>query len=164
MCACSSQAGTAAWEYGLCYPGWHRPHANVFQCLEKRFHEAGSVTSVAHVNAGRPWTVRTPTNDGTIIAAVEWEPWRSSWNITWELEVSQQRVLRVLHDDQLHPYHYLWSAHLFPDDCPLQMKFCKWLRHQHTADELFLHTILWTGEACFMHEGMFNIHNSHLWA
>jgi hypothetical protein len=44
------------------------------------------------------------------------------------------------------------------------MQFCKWLRQQHAADELFLHKILWRDEACFTREGVFNVHNSHLWA
>jgi hypothetical protein len=44
------------------------------------------------------------------------------------------------------------------------MLFCEWLRHQHAADELFLHNILWTDEACFTREGVFNIHNSDFWA
>jgi hypothetical protein len=44
------------------------------------------------------------------------------------------------------------------------MQICEWLRHQHVADELFLHNILWAGEAFSTHEGVFNVHNSHLWA
>jgi hypothetical protein len=44
------------------------------------------------------------------------------------------------------------------------MKFCEWLQHEHAADELFLHNILWTDEACFIREGVFNIHNSDFWA
>jgi hypothetical protein len=43
------------------------------------------------------------------------------------------------------------------------MKFCE-LLHQHAADELFSHNILWTDEACFTRDGVFNVHNSHLWA
>jgi hypothetical protein len=35
---------------------------------------------------------------------------------------------------------------------------------QHTADELFLHNILWVNEACFTCEDMFSVHNSHRWA
>jgi hypothetical protein len=34
------------------------------------------------------------------------------------------------------------------------------------ANELFLHiftSILWTYEVCFTREGVFNVHNSHLW-
>lgn len=53
-------------------------------------------------------------------------------------------ILKVLCDNQLHPYHKFWSAHLFPDNRPLQMQVCKWLRHQHTTDELLLNNILWT--------------------
>jgi hypothetical protein len=44
------------------------------------------------------------------------------------------------------------------------MQFCEWLQHQHAADELFLHNILWSDEACFTREGVFNVHNSHVWA
>jgi hypothetical protein len=35
---------------------------------------------------------------------------------------------------------------------------------QHAADELFVHNILQTDKACFTCEGVFNVHNSHLWA
>jgi hypothetical protein len=34
-------------------------------------------------------------------------------------------------------------AHLYPDDRPLRIQICERLHH-HTADELFLHSILWT--------------------
>jgi hypothetical protein len=44
------------------------------------------------------------------------------------------------------------------------MQFCDWLRHQHATDELILHDILWTDEACFTREGVFNVLNSHFWA
>jgi hypothetical protein len=98
-----------------------------------------------------------------IIAAVEQESWRSSRDIARELGLSQLRVLEVLHNDQLYPYHYFRSAHLFPDNHSLWMQFWEWLRHQHAADELFLQ-ILWTDEACFTREGVLNVYNSHLWA
>jgi hypothetical protein len=161
--ACNSRAGTAARECALRYPGRRHPDANVFRRLEQRLRETGRVTSTAHVNADRPRTVRTPANEDTIIAAAEREPWRSSRDIAKEFGLSQPSVLKVLHDDQLHSYHYSRSAHLFPDDRPLQMQFYEWL-HQHAADELLLHNILWwTDEACFTREGVLSVH-SHLWA
>jgi hypothetical protein len=46
----------------------------------------------------------------------------------------------------------------------LSVQFCEWLRHQNAADELFLHNVLWTDEAYFTREGVFNVHNSYLWA
>jgi hypothetical protein len=132
----------------------------MFRRLEQRLRG----TTTALVNAGRPRTVRTPANEDDIISAVEREPWRSSRDIARELGLSQPRVLEVLHGDQLHPYHYSRSAHLVPDDRPLRMQFCEWLRHRYAADKFFLHNILWTDEACFTREGVFNVHNSHLWA
>jgi hypothetical protein len=104
--ACYSRAGTAAREYALRYPGRRHPDANVFRRLEQGLRETGSVTPTALVNAGRPRTVQTPANEDDIITVVEREPWRSSRDIARELGLSQQRVLEVLHDDQLHPYHY----------------------------------------------------------
>jgi hypothetical protein len=97
---------------------------NVLPQLEQCLCEKGNITPSAHVNAGHSQT----TNDA-IIAAVEQEPWRSSQHMAQELGLSQLRVLEEL-DDELHPFQYLWSMNLFPDDCPLQMKFYKWL-HQH---------------------------------
>jgi hypothetical protein len=44
------------------------------------------------------------------------------------------------------------------------MTFCEWLQHQHATDELILLNILLRDEACFTCEGVFNTHNSHIWA
>jgi hypothetical protein len=84
----------------------------VFRRQKQRLRERGSVTPTALVNAGRPRTVRTPANEDAITAAVEREPWKSSRDIARELGLSQQRGLEVLHDDQLHSYHYSPGAHV----------------------------------------------------
>lgn len=42
--ACNNWAGTAAWEYALCYPAWCHPDAEVFWQLEHHLREKGSVT------------------------------------------------------------------------------------------------------------------------
>jgi hypothetical protein len=80
-------------------------------------------------------------------------PWRNSRHISRELRRSQLRILKVFHDDQLQPYRHT-----------PRMQFCEWLRHQHTAGELVLRNILWADELCFTRKGVFNVHNSHLWA
>jgi hypothetical protein len=48
-------------------------------------------------------------NGNAIIAVVEQNQWRGTSDITQELGLSQLRALEVLHDDQFHAYHYLWS-------------------------------------------------------
>jgi hypothetical protein len=129
--ACNRRAARG---YALRFPGRRHPDSNVFRRLEQRLPEIGSVTTTALVNAGHPRTVRTPAKEDAIIAAVEREPWRSC-DIPRELGLSQPRVLEVLNDNQLHPYHYSRSAHLFSVDRPLRMQFYE-LLHQHAADEL----------------------------
>jgi predicted transcriptional regulator len=46
-------------------------------------------------------------NKDDIIAAVERQPQRSSHDIARELGLSPNRVLNLLHDNELHSYHYL---------------------------------------------------------
>jgi hypothetical protein len=116
--ACNSRAGTAAWGYALLYLGWCNQDANVFRWMEQCLCVAGSVTPTELVNTGHPQTVQTWANEDAIIAAVEQEPWRSSRNITQVLGLPQPRVLKVLHDNQLHPYHYLQSSHVCTWDKP----------------------------------------------
>jgi non-homologous end joining protein Ku len=55
--------------------GRRHPGTNVFQHLEQHLRETGSVKLVALVIASRPRTVRTPSSEDGIIAAVESEPW-----------------------------------------------------------------------------------------
>jgi hypothetical protein len=57
------------------------------------------------------------------VAVVERGPWRSSRDIARELELSQQRVLELRHDDQLHQYHYARKENLLSDYRPVWMNF-----------------------------------------
>jgi hypothetical protein len=106
--------------------------------------------------------IRTPANEDTITAAVEQKPWRSSCDITWELGLAQLRDIKLLHDNQLHPHHYLQNAFLFPDDYIPWMQFAKWL-HQHTVDEIFC--IAFCGQTTHvLHMRVCSATISHLWA
>jgi hypothetical protein len=42
------------------YPSRRHPGANVFRLFQQLIRETGSVTAMAHANAGRLRTVRTP--------------------------------------------------------------------------------------------------------
>jgi hypothetical protein len=68
---CNSQAGTAAREYVLRYPGQHHPDENVFQRLEQRQRKTRKCNTMTRISAGHSCTERTPANEDTIIAAVE---------------------------------------------------------------------------------------------
>jgi hypothetical protein len=66
LSTCNSRAGVAEREYPL-----RHQNANVFRRLEQRLCETGSVTRKGRLNAGRPWILRTPTNEDATTAAVE---------------------------------------------------------------------------------------------
>jgi hypothetical protein len=72
--------------------------------------ETESETPTAHVNAGRPWTVRTATDEDVIFSPVE----RGTRDVAGEFGLSRQMALESLYDDQLQ------SADLFPDDTILR--------------------------------------------
>lgn len=59
----------------------------------------------------------------------------------------------------LHPYHYQRTQELLPRDFPPRIELCRWiLGHQN-----LLSKILWSDEATFTRNKVFNIHNTHFW-
>lgn len=94
LSACNRQTGTDTQEYT-------HLDTNVLWWLQQHLCQTWSITPVAYVNAGHPWTVWTPANEDAIIAAMEWVLWRSSHDLSWQLGLSQLRVLEVLLYNQL---------------------------------------------------------------
>jgi hypothetical protein len=70
-------------------PSRHLPDAEILRRLGQRFHEIGSVTRTALVNAGRPEILRTPANEDGIITFVKPEQWTSCRHITREVGAVQ---------------------------------------------------------------------------
>lgn len=64
----------------------------------------------------------------------------------------------------LHPYHYRRVQALEENDPPQRMLFARWFLQQYRADHSFVERILYTDEASFTREGIFNFHNNHFYA
>ncbi|KAJ8893705.1 hypothetical protein PR048_006305 [Dryococelus australis] len=79
------------------------------------------------------------------------------------LGVSHSLVLTILHDDGLYPYCYSAMHHLMERDRPRRLEYCQRMLTSLQQDPDFVGHILWTDEAQFTHEGIFNWHNSHYW-
>lgn len=77
---------------------------------------------------------------------------------------SQSTVWRILHEMLLYPYHIQRVQALEERDFPLRREFCNWLEEQRVAVENFEKRILFTDEAGFTRNGIFNFHNNHVWA
>jgi hypothetical protein len=80
------------------------------------------------------------------------------------LGVEHQAVHLILQDEDLYPHHYSWVQDLMPHDYHHHHQYCKWLLREHERNPGYLEHILWSNKAVFTHKGVFNGHNSHLWA
>jgi hypothetical protein len=89
---------------------------------------------------------------------------RSTRGIARELGVEHCAVHLILQDEDLYPYHYSQVQGLMPHDYHHHLQYCEWLLREHEHVPGFLKHILWLDEATFTCEGVFNSHNSHLWA
>ncbi|GFU53973.1 uncharacterized protein TNCV_3442571 [Trichonephila clavipes] len=64
----------------------------------------------------------------------------------------------------MHPYHLQRVQAITPDDYPRRLNFATWYLQQTAENQTFPADVLFTDEATFTRSGMFNMHNSHLWA
>lgn len=160
---CRLNFAEAARLYAERYPQRRHPTRNVFQRLDQRLRETGSF-EVRNIDRGRPRTRRTPALEEQVLQQVEEEPRSSTRGIGQNLGATHTTVHQILVDDHLYPFHLNKVQGLLPNDYYNRITYCEWLLEKHDADEDFLRYILWTDEAIFTRDGIFNTHNSHEWA
>ncbi len=62
----------------------------------------------------------------------------------------------------MYPYHLTPVATILPGNLERQLNFCQWMVE---VEHVYLHNrILFSDESLFMQDGIFNLHNEHLWA
>ena len=66
---------------------------------------AGTFVSQEHVNTGRPRMIRTPQFEEDILNEISEHPEKSTRELVVQFDVDNITVWRVLHEQQLHPYH-----------------------------------------------------------
>ncbi|GFU93954.1 uncharacterized protein TNCV_1672171 [Trichonephila clavipes] len=102
-----------------------------------------------------------------VLDMVETTPSLSTTRVSlMEIGISYSSVWRILDDGALHPFHYQYVQSL--KECEL----CTSSRHFHSgtcSNELqnpnfFEASVLFTDEASFSREGIFNTHNRYSWA
>jgi hypothetical protein len=122
---------------------------NVIQMV-MRFNDcsSASVRHMAHINAGGPQTVQTWANEDAIIAAVKWAHAISHDNGT----IPSKCVRSTL----------WWSiASILLVECT---SVARWLSSMDAVLQMAMRsTHFYVTKACFTCEGVFHIHNSHLW-
>jgi hypothetical protein len=109
-------------------------------------------------------TRRTPALEEMVLDMVAQNPCRSTRGIARELGVEHRAIHLILQDKDLYPYHCSQVQGLIPHDYYHRLQYCEWLLREHEREPGFLEHILLSDEAALTRDGVFNSHNSYLWA
>ena len=99
-----------------------------------------------------------------VLHAVEEDTMTSTQWVAHRINVDQKTVWRILHNQQLHPYHPERVQAMCPEDFVSQVNFCRWFLHHRIDEPNFPWWILFTDEAKFTREDVINFHSSHVCA
>jgi hypothetical protein len=150
--------------YQEAFPNRPQPSFKIFGRLHARLSENGSFKSNLN-GQGRPSVVATPQLEVRVLNLVEENPSLSSRRIARQVGVrSHATILRILHSQQLYPYHIQRVQALLPGDNERRIEMCAWFQDKMRNNEDFLPKVLFTDEASFTRDGINNFHNNHVWA
>lgn len=144
------------------FPNRRIPCRKVFVNVHRNLRERGTLKFTE--KTGRVVSVGTLNNQERVLTAVEENPSTSVRRISLEHGISKSSVWRILHNQQLYPYHIQRVQCLTDRDFPPRFNLCQWFLQKIALFHLFLSNILFTDEAGFSREGIFNFHNNHCWA
>lgn len=145
------------------YPNRVLPAAKTFTNLHRRLAETGSFMRTRDI-PGRPRTARTPELEEAVLNAIDENPGTSTRIIADALNSTQATVWRILHDQQLYPYHIQRVQALLPRDFPQRINLCRWFLEKIAENPQFLNYVLFTDEANFSQSAITNFHNNHIWS
>ena len=140
------------------FPQRRLPSVKTFRAVDIRIRETGSVLPK------KPTSGRHRENEGAeeqILRQVEQNPSTSTRKIANDVQVSQSKVWRTLHEQGLYPFHLTKIQALEDADFPRRLTFCQWLENKENNERGFMKRILWSDESGFSRGGIFNCHNEH---
>lgn len=148
--------------YAERFPNRRCPSANTFQAVHNRLQETGRF-DVSMIDTGHSRTVRSVAFEEEVVERFEENPRTSTRAVGSAMNVSKNSVWRVLKGEGMHPFHLQKVHALKPQDYPRRVDCCRWFSHKSVDDPNFLKRVLFTDEASFNREGIFNSRNSHVW-
>ena len=140
------------------FPKRHHPSRRVF--IYKRRRETSSLQR-RHEGPGNMRTTRTSEFEEEVLGRVEADPTTSTHHVALEMGAAQSSMWRLLHELQLHPYHPRVCVLLVTDLAP-RVAPCQWVLQWIDRPD-YLRFMLFTDEASFHHDGIWNSWNTHVW-
>lgn len=114
------------------------------------------------MDRGRP--IRHRRGDSNILREIRRDPHTSIRRVAERTGRPATTVHRVLKTEGLHPYHFTPVQELEVFDPVARLEYCRVLLRKREEDPSFLKNILFTDEATFTKNGVFNYHNAHTWS
>ncbi|GFW50948.1 DUF4817 domain-containing protein [Trichonephila clavipes] len=139
--------------YAERYPVRRTPAHTMFARLHQQLCETGSFQKAAR---NRDRTARTELNEEIVLDMVETTPSLSTRGIANEIGISYNSVWSILDDSALHPFNYQRVQSLKECDFAPRLAFSQWYLQQRIANPFFAASVLFTDEASFSREGIFN--------
>lgn len=147
--------------YAERYPNRRCPSRTIFSRIHRRLRDHGVLE---YRSRERSSTDGSANSDERILDLVQRNPFLSTRRIATMLQVPQTRVWRVLHTENLHPYHFTPVQELTSNDKLLRAEFCRSLLLRDETERNYFARIFWTDEAQFTRDGVTNFHNLHQWS
>ncbi|KAJ1531324.1 hypothetical protein ONE63_000008 [Megalurothrips usitatus] len=145
--------------YAQKHPGRAQPDRRFFGKIHSNLRESGR----RFVDPPRARPVRDNV-ELQVLAQVDDNPHTSTRKIAANVGCSHGTVMHVLNEQLLHPFKLVQVQDPGPDDFPLRLQYCQWMRDRVGEVPRFLGLVASTDEKGFSREGTFNAHNNHYWA
>jgi len=159
----ANKVSTAAQRiYARKYPHQTTPHHKTFRRLDRRLRETRNFKGLSR-DRGRV-TRRRQRQDARILREIERDPTTSVRRISARTQITKTTVWRLIKSEDLKAYHFTPAKHLEEYDPQSRLQFCQMIMRKYQKDRTFLKNVLFTDEATFTRDGVYNFHNAHTWS
>lgn len=145
------------------YPNRQHPNFKTFPAVHNRLREKGTF-KCDKSDTGRDRSIRNVDFEENILEIFEENPSTSTGEVADQLGCSKSVVWTVLHEEKLHPFKLQKVQALNPQDFPHRVDCARWFLRQDVQVPGFLERVLFTDEASFTREGIFNNRTAHCWS
>lgn len=148
--------------YGEAFPNRRIPQSRMFSTIHQRLGEFGTFKA-RRLDAGRPRSTRTGEAEERVLHLIGNNPNIGVRSIAVQEDIPKSSVHEIVKEQLLYPFHYKKVQALTPEDPVARVNFCNTMRNLLNDDQNLISSILFTDEAGFGHNGIFNLHNEHYW-
>lgn len=161
LVVCNNNARAAERLYRHRFPTRRHPDHKTISAVEVRLLETGCLApNMRH--AGRPRQL-TRQQEEQLLHDIEEDPSVSTRILEANRHHSRSTIHRFMQRENLYPYHLQPVQKLHHGDSGLRLQFSRWFLNCLDTNEDLFKQVLWSDEAHFNQQGVFNQHNLHIW-